>query len=555
MRRFAAAALAMTMLAIPAYASEITSDEYADGYYRVSGAADFGNQPVKIEVFNNGVDTTAADGVTADNIDDVYLYVNQIYAGEDKGFAFNVPIGDKKGNFNVRISLMKGDTIDRVFCTYSDEDVERDINAFAKDNNKNAEKLMTLIGDYYPALAVDMADINKLDEAGTASFCAAVIAEISENTTRTEFGEIINSNLVFSLLSKSGDAKILTKYEKYTDLPVSNYYVDWKDLTDDKKSEISNAAVGSSSIADMNARIENAVILNALNDVIWSGMQDKLEYYKDNLSLDLSGVLALDGTGQKNVYNDFKDMLKNREIKEISEVDGAIKKLVNKHMPKEDGPVGGGGGRGGSSGGGGGGGGFTAPAAEEARTPEATVPFSDIAGVEWASVPIIKLYQKGIVNGKESGVFDPNGEVTREEFAAMLVRAAGLSSDNADSGFDDIAADRWSSAAIAAAKENGIVGGVGGNLFAPEDKILRQDMAVMAYRAAEKCGAGFDEGGALIFDDKDDVAEYAAAPIAALCGAKIITGADNRFMPNDNTTRAEAAVVLYRLLDFAGMTD
>lgn len=557
MRRVTAIVLAAFMIAQGAYAAEITSDGYdiSDGHYRVSGKANAGGEPVKIEVFNNGYDEESAKNVTPENISEIYLYADQIYAGEDKNFSFDIPVGDGKGNYKVKVGFFDGTLLWKSFCTYSDEEVEEKVRAFVSDSDKTAEKLAALIENYYPALNVDLGDVKSLSESDSKRFYETALSGISADTTKDELSRKINGALAFTLVSSSGDAAVLLKYENYTTLRTANYYTDWKDLSSETKQQICLSAKGAATVAEMDSRIENAVILNALKNTIWSGQKNKLEYYKENLSLDLSDINKLGEAAQKNVYVDFKAALTANEITDISKIKGYLDVLYTKYKSYEstdvkNNPYGGGGGGGTSSGGGS----FTAPVNEEVRPSEAALPFGDIAQIDWASVPVVKLYQMGIVNGKEDGVFDPFGNVTREEFAAMIVRALGLGGGS-DGGFADVAASRWSSAAISAAKESGIVDGIGENMFAPEDNILRQDMAVIACRAAKLSGAELDETAALSFDDKEDIAEYAQTSVAALNGAGIIAGSDNMFYPNDCTTRAEAAVVIYRLLEQCKLVD
>lgn len=557
MKRVTAIVLAAFMIAQGAYAAEITSDGYdiSDGHYRVSGKANTGGEPVKIEVFNNGYDEESAKNVTPENISEIYLYADQIYAGEDKNFSFDIPVGDGKGNYKVKVGFFDGTLLWRSFCTYSDEEVEEKVRAFVSDSDKTAEKLAALIEDYYPALNVDLGDVKTLSESDSKRFYETALSGISADTTKDELSRKINGALAFTLVSSSGDAAVLLKYENYTTLRTANYYTDWKDLLTETKQQICLSAKGAATVAEMDSRIENAVILNALKNTIWSGQKNKLEYYKENLLLDLSDINKLGEEAQKNVYVDFKAALTANEITDISKIEGYLDVLYTKYKSYEstevkNNPYGGGGGGGSSSGGGS----FTAPVNEEVRPSEAALPFGDIAQIDWASVPVVKLYQMGIVNGKEDGIFDPFGNVTREEFAAMIVRALGLSGGS-DGGFADVAASRWSSAAISAAKESGIVDGIGENMFAPEDNILRQDMAVIACRAAKLSGVELDETATLSFDDKENIAEYARTSVAALNGAGIITGSDNMFYPNDCTTRAEAAVVIYRLLEQCKLVD
>ena len=184
---------------------------------------------------------------------------------------------------------------------------------------------------------------------------------------------------------------------------------------------------------------------------------------------------------------------------------------------------------------------------KENTTEIPSLPFGDIADIDWAVTPIVKLWQDGIVTGKSEKTFAPFDDVTREEFVAIIVRALKLATDDTDSGFTDVADGRWSAGAITAAKKAGIISGINDKLFAPTDKITRQDMALIAMRAGEILGIEFKDG-ALAYADKDDIAQYAKDAVASLSEAKIINGANGRFEPMGYANRAQTAAVVYRLL-------
>ena len=547
---------------MPVCDAEVTSDLYSDGYYNIEGKADWQGQPVKIEIFDNGYDFSAAKSIDNDNVNNVYLYVNQIYADAEMKFSFSVPV-EEKGNYKAKVSFFDGDIIEKEFCTYSDKEVEEDIKAFASDPAKTAAKLGELVNKYYPALNVDMEDLKTLADGESEKMYAAVLPRISSDTTRDELSKLINGEMAFCLISKTGDIDMLLKYEAYMTLYEANYFNDWNSLEKEQKQVFCQSLKGTTSKEEMEKRLENAVIINTLKNTIWSGMKNKLEFYKDNLSLDLTKVNDLSSYAQKSVYTDFKNALSNGSISDITEIKSEINSLVNKYSNVSAASGSGGGSSGGGSSGGGSSssGGkvskFTMPANIPVvqETHDTAIPFNDIAEIEWASVPIIKLYQMNILKGKPNGGFDPYGDVTREEFTVMIVRALKLENTGEENIFDDVSESRWSSADIAAARDNGIITGVDNNLFAPEKKISRQDMAVIAYRAGIAGGAQIEDSGELSFTDKEEIADYAQTAVAALNKAKVLNGSENQFLPQDYTNRAEAAVVIYRLLQCCKLID
>ena len=181
--------------------------------------------------------------------------------------------------------------------------------------------------------------------------------------------------------------------------------------------------------------------------------------------------------------------------------------------------------------------------------PEGT--FSDVASVEWAKESIEALADKGILNGKGDGKFAPNDNVTREEFVKIIVVAFDLNDAEAESDFADVSKDSWSYSYVASAAKLGIVSGDGAS-FNPKAGISRQDMAVIIHRVFEHLGAEI-KGEAVAFDDNAEISEYAKAAVEALTAAGIINGmGDGTFAPAGTVTRAQAAKVVYGLLNLVG---
>ncbi len=195
------------------------------------------------------------------------------------------------------------------------------------------------------------------------------------------------------------------------------------------------------------------------------------------------------------------------------------------------------------------------PEPEQTPNPEApvkpevpTVTFTDLDPVPWAADKIIALANAGIVSGVSEGIYSPNGEVTRAQFVAMLTRAFGLLDETAVSEFSDVAQGEWYYSAVASAKKHGITAGYEDNTFRPDALITRQEMAAMAYRTAQIAGVTIpDITDKLIFTDEEQIADYAKDAIWAMQMGGVINGmGDGRFGPEENATRAQAAVIIYQ---------
>lgn len=178
--------------------------------------------------------------------------------------------------------------------------------------------------------------------------------------------------------------------------------------------------------------------------------------------------------------------------------------------------------------------------------------FIDIGGVTWAKAGIEALAARGVVNGVGGSAFNPEGNVTRAEFIKMLMEAFELVDETAESGFGDMAKGTWYYGSVASAEKLGIVKGKGDGSFGVNDRISREDMSAMAYRTALLLKAGFEGevGGAEAetFADKAQISSYAIKAVEAMQKAGIINGVGGgRFAPKEGSTRAQAAVMVYRL--------
>ncbi len=175
--------------------------------------------------------------------------------------------------------------------------------------------------------------------------------------------------------------------------------------------------------------------------------------------------------------------------------------------------------------------------------------FTDIDDVPWARTYIEELVSKGVLKGVSEDKFEPNRNVTREEFTKMIIEAFNLKSDQATTSLEDVEEDAWYYEYIAAAEELGIVKGIGGNKFGIGDNISRQDMALIAYNAALKANVDIIKTKpAETFKDADEIADYAIVAINLMQEADIINGMGNGlFEPSANATRAQAAKIIYLL--------
>lgn len=174
------------------------------------------------------------------------------------------------------------------------------------------------------------------------------------------------------------------------------------------------------------------------------------------------------------------------------------------------------------------------------------ISFTDIPAGYWGLDYIKLLVSKGILNGKSSTVFDPEGQVTRAEFIKMLVLAEGKDSKGNGLGFHDVSEEDWYYDYIMLGTENAYVSGYPDGTFRPDEYISRQDIALIISRAVE--GDKLDSI-SLPFSDSELISDYSLSGVKKAYGLGIIHGKpDNEFDPKGLATRSEAAAIIYRYL-------
>ncbi len=183
--------------------------------------------------------------------------------------------------------------------------------------------------------------------------------------------------------------------------------------------------------------------------------------------------------------------------------------------------------------------------------------FEDAAG-HWARRDIVLLSLQGIVSGVSKEKFEPDREITRAEFAAILARALGLKSARGENTFSDVKDTDWYYESVQTAYEYGIISGYGNGKFGPADKITREQVMTMLARTTSITGLKMElearEAEKLLatFEDAAHAAAWAKDSLAACVKIGLLQGKDDKTLaPGDETTRAEVVVVIRRLLELS----
>lgn len=205
--------------------------------------------------------------------------------------------------------------------------------------------------------------------------------------------------------------------------------------------------------------------------------------------------------------------------------------------------------------------------------------FSDLVGISWAQTPIERLFRFGVVNGRkipkflmnditlnsqmyqvreldgEPGLYIPDDSISRAEFAALIVRIMGAQAEETGLEFDDVEVADWFNKEVTAAYNNKYILGIGKKKFAPNKPITRQEIALIISRIlVEKGLEGTVSGKEAIiakYIDYDSISSWAVEGMNLAVEMGIMEGSGEEgsyvLKPLEHATRAEAAVMLYRL--------
>jgi hypothetical protein len=187
------------------------------------------------------------------------------------------------------------------------------------------------------------------------------------------------------------------------------------------------------------------------------------------------------------------------------------------------------------------------------------VEFKDMAN-HWAKEAVNNMGSRMVVEGTGHELFSPERDITRAEFAAIIVRGLGLKLENDKNAFADVKETDWYSRSVQTAYEYGLISGDEDGKFHPDDKITReQAMLIVAYAMkvtgleARLSNASADS---ILepYQDRADISAWAIAGAANTVQADIVSGRNGmNLAPKEFITRAEVAAIIERLLEKSGL--
>lgn len=186
--------------------------------------------------------------------------------------------------------------------------------------------------------------------------------------------------------------------------------------------------------------------------------------------------------------------------------------------------------------------------------------FTDINS-HWSQSNVELLASKLIVDGVTDTLFEPDRNITRAEFAALLVRSLGLQAVTGVTYFNDVEANEWFAGVVGAAAKAKLIDGYEDGTFRPNAQITREELAAMVVRALKYAGVAINVDAAKqaellsTWSDSNQII-WGHAEIAAALEAGIVNGmTDTTLGTTQQATRAQSATMLKRFLTKADFID
>ena len=180
--------------------------------------------------------------------------------------------------------------------------------------------------------------------------------------------------------------------------------------------------------------------------------------------------------------------------------------------------------------------------------------FKDVPDGHWAKPYVDFVVDKGYFAGVSEDKFDPDGKMTRAMFVAVIGKVEGLTFDNSvSSGYSDVPSGKYYTGAVKWATDSKIVSGIGNNQYGPNLPITREQICVMMdkyiqYHDANNKEKYLDRDSSVEFKDASDISTWAKESVQKCVSYGLIQGyPDGKFKPKNHATRAEVAVMIYRL--------
>ena len=183
---------------------------------------------------------------------------------------------------------------------------------------------------------------------------------------------------------------------------------------------------------------------------------------------------------------------------------------------------------------------------DDNKPEEPAFPFTDVKSTAWYYNAVKYVYENNLMAGTGDTTFDPEVSLTRAMTAQLFYNLEGKPAVTGDSTFTDVTSGHWAVDAITWAAQNDIVAGIGGGLYDPDSNVTREQFAVMLYKYARFKGYDLTATGDLTrFPDAGSISSWAETALSWANGKGLINGHENGTIdPKGSTIRAQAASIM-----------
>ncbi len=182
---------------------------------------------------------------------------------------------------------------------------------------------------------------------------------------------------------------------------------------------------------------------------------------------------------------------------------------------------------------------------------EAKAKFPDLSPMHWCYEKIMDFYERGYVDGDDTGTFRPDDTITRAEYVKIVNNFFGYSKSNKASGLSDVDNDEWFAPYVNEAVSRGYITGYEDGTFRPYEPIRRQEATVILSRILKIDNETYPKNhkdGMEQYLDGDDIEEWAYKAIHSYSVHNFINGyPDKTIRLMQNVTRAETVELLHKL--------
>lgn len=549
------------LAATSASAANVEMKDFINGIIGIEGKTEKGGEDINVLILNPD-----ASAESAENDSSLIQYSNGFKSSADGSYSVSVKLKDGfSGSFPVYVKENGEVSEFKIYYAEMPEKIEA-----AKKLVSAGDNTEKVFGEVKVTLSLDTKLINDIDIKNCCNMLAESLKkdpisfdsdnpESSENIAK--LNDLIKRIKTFAVLESFNQGKVssvyqngVLLYDEITELSglsskydVTSYKLFGGNLTEDGKNKVISAISGKNikTVSELQKRFTDAVMYFGIScnkeqgyGYIGEYISEKNVRFAKDSTADIADYLSLSDSKKNEVFAKVKQNQGSLTIDNyLQKVNGYAKDVKN----TKDG------GAGGSSSGSRD---PVIPIAPGGNTDggsdNSNEVFADLNGYDWAKEAIEYLYKKNIINGTGENEFSPDGYLTREQAAKIICNAFSIKETAQKTEFKDVILGAWYEKYVAAVQGSGIMLGTGDSEFGVGMNITRQDLAVILYRAMGVT----DEARECSFTDSSDIDGYAKEAVAYFSGKGIINGyEDGRFLPHKYVTRAEAAKLIYGIIE------